>query len=71
MMDFETFSERAQALAAAIPREFMAGIQSVDVHRDLKRHPFLEDVVTLGECATSELSDPTGQEPFRSVVHLY
>jgi hypothetical protein len=70
-MDFETFSERAQAIADAIPREFMGGIQSVDVHRDVQKHPFLDDIVTLGECATSPLSDPTGTEPFRSIVHLY
>jgi hypothetical protein len=70
-MDFDQFSQRAREIAAAIPAEFMEGIESVEVHRDAKRHPFLEDVVTLGECATSALSDPTGQEPFRSVVHLH
>jgi hypothetical protein len=70
-MDFDTFSRRAQELAAAIPAEFMAGIQSVEVHRTLKKDPVLPDVVRLGECETSPLSDPTGQDPFRSIVHLY
>jgi hypothetical protein len=70
-MDFDTFSARARQIAAAFPPEFLQGIETVDVHRDAKRHPFLEDIVTLGECATSPLSDPSGQEPFRSVVHLY
>ena len=70
-MDFDTFSRRAQEIAASIPAEFMAGIQSVDVHRESKRDPNLEDVHTLGECSTSPLSDPTGQEPFRSIVHVY
>jgi hypothetical protein len=70
-MDFDTFSARAREIAAAFPREFMTGIESVEVHRDVKRHPSLPDIVTLGECETSPLSDPTGQDPFRSIVHLY
>jgi hypothetical protein len=70
-MDFETFAARARELAAAYPEPFMEGIEIVDVHRDARHHPHLEDVYTLGECETSPLSDPTGQEPFRSRVHLY
>ncbi len=71
MMSFDAFSDRAQALAATYPEEFMEGIDTVNVHRDAKAHPHVPDVFTLGECETSHLSDPTGQEPFRSVVHLY
>jgi hypothetical protein len=71
VMDFDTFSARAQEIATALPTEFMAGVESVEVHRAVKRHPFLSEIVTLGECATSPLSDPTGQEPFKSVVHVY
>ena len=70
-MDFDTFAARARAIAAAIPAEFMAGIDTVDVHRDAVPHPHVPDVFTLGMCETSHLSDPTGQEPFRSVVHVY
>lgn len=69
--DFEAFSDRAQALTREIPAEFLAGIESVDVHRERKTHPLLPDVVTLGECATSPLSSLVGEEAFRSTVHLY
>ncbi|MHC5009333.1 MAG: hypothetical protein ACYTG6_00105 [Planctomycetota bacterium] len=71
MLDFDAFAARARALAAALPAEFMEGIESVEVHRERQGHPYLEDVVTLGECATSPIWEQTGVEPFRSVVHLY
>lgn len=71
MMTFDAFSDRAQTLAAAYPEEFMEGIDAINVHRDAKTHPHVPDVFTLGECETSHLSDPTGQEPFRSIVHVY
>lgn len=70
-MDFDTFARRARELAAGYPEAFLEGIDTIDVHRDARRHPHLEDIYTLGECETSHLSDPTGQEPFRSIVHLY
>jgi hypothetical protein len=70
-MDFETFAARARQLADAIPSEFMEGVETVDVHEDVLPHPLVPDVFTLGECVTSPHSDPSGQEPFRSVVHLY
>ena len=70
-MDFDAFAARAQALAASYPREYMEGIETVEVHRDAKRHPHVPGVHTLGECATSPLSEATGVEPFRSIVHLY
>lgn len=69
--DFDTFSARAQELLKAFPEEFLAGIESVDVHREVKRHPLFEDIVTLGECATSPLSELAGEEAFRSTVHIY
>lgn len=71
VMDFETFAARARQLADAIPAEFMEGIETVDVHEDTLPHPLVPDVFTLGECATSPLSDPSGQDPFKSIVHLY
>jgi hypothetical protein len=70
-LDFDTFARRAQELTKAFPSEFLAGIESVDVHREAKHHPFLADIVTLGECETSPLSEMTGEEAFRSIVHLY
>jgi hypothetical protein len=70
-MDFDDFAARAREIAAAMPPEFMAGIDSVEVHREAKKDSVLPDVLLLGECETSPLSDPTGQEPFRSIVHLY
>jgi hypothetical protein len=70
-LDFDTFSRRAQEIAKAIPAEFLTDIESVNVHREAKRHPFLSDIVTLGECETSPLSQMTGEEAFRSIVHLY
>lgn len=69
--DFDAFSARAQELVRAIPAEFLEGIESVDVHREVKRHPLLPEIVTLGECATSPLSTLAGEEAFRSTVHLY
>ncbi len=71
VMDFETFAARTRLLADEIPDEFMEGIETVDVHEDVLPHPLVPDIFTLGECVTSPLSDPTGQEPFRSIVHLY
>lgn len=69
--DFDAFSEQAQAITRSIPAEFLAGIESVDVHRELRAHPLLPDIVTLGECGTSPLSTLAGEEAFRSTVHLY
>jgi len=70
-MDFDTFAAKAREMAAAIPPAFMEGIDTVDVHRDARPHPLVPDVFTLGTCETSPLSEPTGQEPFHSVVHVY
>jgi hypothetical protein len=70
-LDFDAFARLAQEIAKAIPPAFLAGIESVDVHKEAKRHAFLADIVTLGECETSPLSQMAGEEAFRSVVHLY
>ncbi len=71
MLDFDAFAARAQELAAAFPPEFLEGIDTVDVHEDAQGHPHVPGVYTLGACETSHLSDPTGETPNRSVVHLY
>jgi hypothetical protein len=69
--DFDAFAAKAQAIARSIPEEFLAGIESVDVHREKKGHDYLDDIVTLGECVTSPLSQMAGEEAFRSTVHIY
>lgn len=71
VMDFDAFASRARALADAYPKEYLEGVDTIDVHRDAKSHPHVPGVFTLGECETSPLSDPTGQLPFHSIVHLY
>jgi hypothetical protein len=69
--DYEAFAARAREIAASIPAEYMEGVEDVVVHREAKRHPLLPDVVTLGECEPSRLQSMAGDEPARSIVHLY
>jgi hypothetical protein len=68
---FEQFSERAQEIVKGIPARFMEGVESVDVHADVKHDPVLPEVVLLGECATSHLSALAQEEQFKSTVHVY
>ena len=71
VLTFDAFSTQAQAITEALPKEFLEGIESVDVHRERKPDPVLPDVLLLGECATSPLSQLAQEEAFRSTVHLY
>ncbi len=71
ILSFDDFSAQATALTEALPKEFLEGIESVDVHRERKADPVLPDVLLLGECATSPLSELVQEEAFRSTVHLY
>ena len=68
---YETFAARARAMTGEIPAEFLEGVEDVVVHRGVKRHPLLEDVLTLGEQEPSALVAMTGSELVRSIVHLY
>jgi hypothetical protein len=70
-VDFDTFSARARVIAAEMPPRFMGGIEAVLAHREAKGNPELPEVFTMGECETSPLSDATGTDAFRSIVHLY
>jgi hypothetical protein len=70
-LSFEEFSARAKEIAGAIPREFLDGVEDVVVHRGVRRHPHVEDVVTLGECEPSPLPALVGHEAVRSIVHVY
>ncbi len=69
--DYEAFAARAREIAKAIPADFMEGVEDVVVHRGVKRHPLIRDVVTLGECEPSRLVAMAGGEPGASIVHLY
>jgi hypothetical protein len=69
--DYEAFAARAKEIAGTIPSEYMDGVEDMVVHREVKRHALLPDVVTLGECEPSRLQAMAGEEPRRSIVHLY
>jgi hypothetical protein len=68
---YEAFAARAKVLTGEIPAEFLDGVEDVVVHREAKRHPLLEDVLTLGEQEPSAMVALTGSELVRSIVHLY
>jgi hypothetical protein len=70
-MPFETFTARAKDVARTIPAQFLDGVEDVVVHRQVKRHPLIGDVVTLGECEPSPVAAIAGSEQVRSIVHLY
>jgi hypothetical protein len=67
---YEEFATRAKEIAAAIPAEFMDGVEDVAIHRGGKAHPLLGDVMTLGECEPS-IARLTDTGIVRSIVHLY
>lgn len=72
--DFDAFAARAKEIADSIPAPFLEGVEDVVVHRELKKSPILEDVVTLGECEPSPLAARMRQgdgDAVRSIVHLY
>jgi len=72
--DYDAFSARAKAIADSIPPQFLEGVEDVVVHRELKKSPILDDVVTLGECESSPLAARMRQgdgDAVRSIVHLY
>jgi predicted Zn-dependent protease with MMP-like domain len=68
---FDRFCERAKEIFERIPTEFTEGIEDLAIHRGVKRHPQLDDIVTLGECEPSPLVAMTGGGEVRSIVHLY
>jgi hypothetical protein len=69
--DYDAFARRAKEIAASIPAEFMEDVEDLVVHRGVKRHPQIDDVVTLGECESSPLAALSGSGDVRSVVHLW
>jgi hypothetical protein len=68
---YDEFAERAKAIAKAIPAAFLEGVEDVVIHRGVKRHPQLPDIVTLGECEPSAMAAMTASGIVRSIVHLY
>ena len=71
-MDFRTFRSIATEAYEALPPEFRAGIDGLEVSRDTVAHPSLPEVYTLGECLTEEYpSEYGGVGEVRSVVVLY
>jgi len=68
---FEQFAARVKEIASAIPKEFLEGVEDFATHREIKRHPLIDDVVTLGECEPSRLTAMVGADTVRSIVHLY
>lgn len=68
---YEAFCARAKEIYAAIPAEFTEGVEDVVLHRDVTRHPQIDDVVTLGECEPSPTAALAGDAEVRSMVHLY
>jgi hypothetical protein len=68
---FDEFAAKAKTIAATIPAEFLEGVEDIATHREVKRHPLIDDVVTLGECEPSSLAAMVGSETVRSIVHLY
>lgn len=75
--DYDAFAARARELTRGIPAEFLEGIEDVVVHREVKRHPLLPEIVTLGEQEPSPLAHMTQVDAtpdgalVRSIVHLY
>lgn len=68
---YDEFAARAKEIAASIPSQFTEDVEDVVVHKGVKRHPQIPDVVTLGECEASPLAAMTGSGLVRSIVHLW
>jgi len=68
---YDAFARRAREIFEAIPEEFTEDVEDVFVHREVKRHPQIPEVVTLGECEGSPVAAMTGTGIVRSLVHLW
>jgi hypothetical protein len=68
---YDRFVTRAKEVFAAIPPEYVGDVEDLVVHREVKRHPHIEEVVTLGECESSPTAAMTATGMVRSIVHLY
>ncbi len=71
-MDYQTFDARAREIFAAVPDQFLGGIDGLEVSRRTELHPSLPEVFTLGECLTEHYpSEFGGAGEVRSIVVLY
>jgi hypothetical protein len=71
-LTFQAFEERAWADWERIPDAYKEGVDGLVVKREAKAHPGMDDVYTLGECATESYpSDYGGPDTIRSMVVLY
>lgn len=71
-ISFMEFRRRAQAVFDQVPDEYRRGVDELVVERQAVPDPELEDVYTLGECATGEHDpDPESPRTLRSFVVLY
>ena len=71
-MNYKEFQRVATDVFDAIPDEFRAGVEGLEITRATVAHPTLPDIYTLGECITETY--PTefgGAGEVRSVVALY
>lgn len=71
-MNLLDFEERAREIYAAIPADFRAGVDGLEVSRRIAPHPDTPDVFTLGECRSEFYpSEFGGPGMVRSLLILY
>ncbi|HEX2203237.1 MAG TPA: hypothetical protein VHG91_08055 [Longimicrobium sp.] len=71
-MTFEEFERRAREMFDEVPDEMRRGVTYLVVSEEAVAHPELEEVYTLGECATGEYDlGFDAPDVLRSGVHLY
>lgn len=71
-MTYEAFAKQAREIFAAIPDDFRAGVDGLEVSRRTVTHPTLPEVFTLGECLSDFYpSEFGGAGEVRSRVALY
>ena len=71
-MRFEAFVRLASQQWEEVPNEFKGGVDGLQVERDARAHPRLDEIYTLGECITENYpSSFGGPDTTRSMLVLY
>ena len=71
-MNYHDFERRATEVFEAIPEQYRAGVDGLEVSRATVAHPTLPDIYTLGECISDSYpTDFGGAGEVRSIVALY
>lgn len=71
-MELDRFERRAHEVWQEIPDQYRAGVDGLVVREEMKAHPTLPEIYTLGECLTESYpSDWGGPDTVRSVLVLY